>query len=260
MSYKCRTRDGINLASFVIAMAAALHAVPGLAQQIDCGREKGLKAIGGQAPAVLSFHNPSAQPRRLYWIDFQGQRKAYGIIAPGGDRKQSSSVGNHWVVTDEANQCVALFTVSTAANAFVIAPLPAASTAAPAPAVAAGLGITPAGFDSLFPAAGGAAGMPTSTMVSTADGPVMVMAFVPPAAGAGDPAQPTITRDALNALLFAPGDGCGAPMRLTVQSPLGPRLVSAVRPPRPGRCGFPAAQSPTPTQGAPSGGAGTTTK
>jgi von Hippel-Lindau disease tumor supressor len=120
--------------SFAIAiffvMAMVIRASPVSAQQIDCSVERGLTAVAGAAPVQLLLQNRATQPRRLYWIDFQGQRKFYGIVAPGEDRQQQSSAGNHWVVTDESDKCLAIFAASPTANTFDIGLSGASPTAA----------------------------------------------------------------------------------------------------------------------------------
>jgi hypothetical protein len=117
-----RRRESIGLAiALLFAMAVGMRAAPVSAQQVDCGVERGLTAIAGNPPVKLLFHNRSTEPRRLYWIDYQGQRKFYGIVAPGKDREQQSSVGNHWVVTDASDKCLAIFAASQTANTFDIA-------------------------------------------------------------------------------------------------------------------------------------------
>jgi hypothetical protein len=124
---------------FFLAFAAALvlRASPGMAQALDCSVEGSLKAIGGQPPVDLTFINTSAEPRHLYWIDYQGQRKPYAVIAPGSSHSQPSSIGNHWVVTDAADNCLAIFAVSADRAAFVIGGL----TVAQMPGAAAPNGV-----------------------------------------------------------------------------------------------------------------------
>jgi Caspase domain/VHL beta domain len=107
---------GLAIAVFFVVMRVS----PVLAQQMDCNVEHSLTAVAGAAPVKLSFRNNSAQPRRLYWIDYQGQRKFYGTVAPGKDREQQSSAGNHWVVTDESDKCLAIFAASMTATNFDI--------------------------------------------------------------------------------------------------------------------------------------------
>jgi hypothetical protein len=114
---------GARTAFFFLALGAALvlGVSPGLTQALDCSVEGSLKAVGGQAPVDLTFSNTSAEPRHLYWIDFQGQRKSYGVIAAGSSQRQPTSIGNHWVVTDAADNCLAILTASAAqAAAFVV--------------------------------------------------------------------------------------------------------------------------------------------
>src|ERR1700744_1690081 len=92
----------LSIGGLSIAMAVSMMCTsPVAAQKVECGAESGLTAVAHAAPMKLLFRNHSTQPRRLYWIDFEGLRKPYGVIAPGTDRAQPSSVGNHWVVTDE---------------------------------------------------------------------------------------------------------------------------------------------------------------
>jgi len=107
---------GLAIAFFFVVIGAS----PVFAQQMDCSVEHSLTAVAGAAPVKLSFRNNSTQPRRLYWIDFHGERKFYGILAPGKDREQQSSAGNHWVVTDESDKCLAIFAASMTATAFDI--------------------------------------------------------------------------------------------------------------------------------------------
>jgi len=104
-----------------------------MAQTLDCSVEGSLKAIAGQPPVEMSFSNSSAEPRNLYWIDYQGQRQSYGVIAPGNARGQPSSEGNHWVVTDAADNCLAIYTASAAQPDFDVGS-PVVATAAPAAA------------------------------------------------------------------------------------------------------------------------------
>ena len=108
-----RRRESIGLAiAFFFVAAIGTRASPASAQQTDCNAEGNLTAVAGNPPVKLFFQNSSNQPRRLYWIDFHGQRKFYGVVAPGKDREQQSSVGNHWIVTDDSDRCLAIFAAS----------------------------------------------------------------------------------------------------------------------------------------------------
>ena len=110
----------MKLAIAVLAAAMVMRGSPAAAQQMDCKVENTLTATAGAAPVKLLFQNSSTEPRRLYWIDYNGQRKFYGVVAPGKDRQQQSSVGNHWVVTDDTDKCLAIFAVSPAVTTFDI--------------------------------------------------------------------------------------------------------------------------------------------
>ena len=110
--------ESMRPAIAILAVAMVMRGAPAVAQQIDCKVENTLTAIAGAALVKLLFRNSSEQPRRLYWIDYNGQRKIYGIVAAGKDRQQQSSVGNHWVVTDDSDKCLAIFAASPEVTTF----------------------------------------------------------------------------------------------------------------------------------------------
>lgn len=103
--------------------AADAATAPIFAPPTTCSAETSLRAISGNPPIILLFANRSSEPRRIYWIDYNGKRKFYGIVAPGKDRRQKSSSGNHWVVTDESETCLGILAVSSTSNALDIGAL-----------------------------------------------------------------------------------------------------------------------------------------
>ena len=98
----------LALSTFLISAISA-----GTAKAEDCSNEKSLKSLPSSAASELSFQNRSADKRRIYWIDQEGDRKFYGIVEPGNAFRQSTSVGHAWVVTDDAEKCLYSF-VATA--------------------------------------------------------------------------------------------------------------------------------------------------
>jgi dipeptidyl-peptidase 4 len=49
---------------------------------------------------VIRFHNATAAPVDLFWVDESGARKAYGRIRPDQTREQHTYAGHVWLVTD----------------------------------------------------------------------------------------------------------------------------------------------------------------
>ncbi len=65
--------------------------------------EKGLASESSTMETTLTFTNKSGQPVRLYWMDFQGNRKLYGELPDGKSQEQKSFVQHAWLVTDKAD-------------------------------------------------------------------------------------------------------------------------------------------------------------
>ena len=112
----------------------------------DCSNEKSLKSAPTTKETELSFQNRSGEKRRVYWIDFEGGRKFYGIVDPGNVLKQPTLVDHAWVVTDDAEKCLYTFvssaeprTVDIGEAAAAVAPPPGAqqpiAQVAPPPAM-----------------------------------------------------------------------------------------------------------------------------
>ena len=78
----------------------------GAARADDCSSEKTLKSSASNAATSLSFQNKSAEKRRLYWMDQDGDRKFYGVVEPGNAFKQPTFAGHAWVVTDDVEKCL----------------------------------------------------------------------------------------------------------------------------------------------------------
>jgi hypothetical protein len=69
----------------------------------------------------IQFVNRSSRPVQLYWLDFQGQRKSYGIMAPGTAHQQHTFSSHPWVVVDDANKVRALVVARPEPGRVVIA-------------------------------------------------------------------------------------------------------------------------------------------
>jgi von Hippel-Lindau disease tumor supressor len=80
----------------------------------DCLHQTELKSPPGKVATEISFHNKSAEPRRLYWIDGNGKRKFFGAVAPGQTSQMSTFAGHVWVVTNTAEQCLSVVVASSA--------------------------------------------------------------------------------------------------------------------------------------------------
>jgi len=79
------------------------------AEALKCTKERDARSTEAKAATTIMFENNRASPVHLYWLDYGGQRKPYGEIAPGCQRVQQTFVTHPWIVTDETGRCLAVY-------------------------------------------------------------------------------------------------------------------------------------------------------
>ena len=62
---------------------------------------------GGET--AVRFHNTTAAPVELFWVDGDGERKSYGRVRPGQTTEQHTYAGHVWLVTDALGQALGFF-------------------------------------------------------------------------------------------------------------------------------------------------------
>lgn len=80
-----------------------------LAQQSP-SEEVHLRSLNSDTATTLQFVNKTAAPVKLYWLDYEGRRKPYGVIPPFGRQSQSTYVGHPFLLTDPFEHGLAIFT------------------------------------------------------------------------------------------------------------------------------------------------------
>lgn len=58
---------------------------------------------------VIRFHNTTAAPVELFWVDESGERKSYGRVRPGETVEQHTYTGHVWLVTDANGNSLGFF-------------------------------------------------------------------------------------------------------------------------------------------------------
>jgi eukaryotic-like serine/threonine-protein kinase len=48
----------------------------------------------------------------LFWLDFDGNRKLYVKLKPGGSQRMETYVGDYWLVADSSGSCIGVFGVT----------------------------------------------------------------------------------------------------------------------------------------------------
>jgi len=88
--------------------------VPTKTQVVDVeasppSRESSLKSLNADHATTLRLMNMTAQPVKVYWLDYQGSRKPYGQIAPYGRQLQNTYVSHPFLLTDNNEVGLAIF-------------------------------------------------------------------------------------------------------------------------------------------------------
>ena len=66
------------------------------------------KSVTGEF-IFVRFINNRDKPVKLFWIDYGGKPKLYGVIEPGDQRRQSTYEGAVWMLADQRNKPLGYF-------------------------------------------------------------------------------------------------------------------------------------------------------
>jgi len=80
----------------------------------------------------IVFVNNTSDDVELFWLDTDGNRRSYGRLRPGQERRQHTFEGHVWLLTDRIGTTVAVFEADADANRALIED-PSTATAAAAP-------------------------------------------------------------------------------------------------------------------------------
>lgn len=67
-----------------------------------------VRSLNSDVPAIITFHNTSAQVVKLYWLNFKGERVFYQNLQVGKLYQQETFLTHPWVVTDDKDNAWAL--------------------------------------------------------------------------------------------------------------------------------------------------------
>ena len=74
---------------------------PALAEKKHAAEEKGIKSTNGDVDASIKFVNKSAQTVKIYWLDYDGDRKLYQTLKDGEVYSQGTFLTHPWLITDD---------------------------------------------------------------------------------------------------------------------------------------------------------------
>jgi len=76
---------------------------PGLvrAEKKHEAEEKGVKSLNSDLSTSIAFTNKSGKTIKVYWLDFEGNRKLYQTLDDDESCEQQTYVSHPWVITDK---------------------------------------------------------------------------------------------------------------------------------------------------------------
>ena len=85
-----------------------------------CPQEGHIKSPSSFDKANITFDNQTPGDLKVYWIDFQGNRKFYSALKAHSKYDQATWVGHVWVVANAADQCIKLHSANAVQQVLVI--------------------------------------------------------------------------------------------------------------------------------------------
>jgi hypothetical protein len=73
---------------------------------VACSLEEKLNALSGEQRITIAFQNQTGADISLFFLDYNGHRKAYGTIENGRSRLQQTFITHPWVITDATGKCI----------------------------------------------------------------------------------------------------------------------------------------------------------
>ncbi len=76
---------------------------------LPASTENQLRSRTANTPATIIFHNKTGMTLRLFWVDYNGRRKQYGVVQPHGSETRATFASHPWLCVDDNNRDVGLF-------------------------------------------------------------------------------------------------------------------------------------------------------
>lgn len=95
------------LPRLIMLAGLCLAAMPALAQNNEaCGHEGQLRSLHSDRRTEIVLVNEGPRPFTLFWLDFQGRRRAYATVPPGGTHVQPTYATHPWILVGPAGNCL----------------------------------------------------------------------------------------------------------------------------------------------------------
>ncbi len=80
----------------------------GAAEKAGCAASGMLRSKESAQPARIVFRNATGEAVRMFWLDFQGNWRAYALVAAGGLQVQKTFLSHPWLLADTNGRCLAV--------------------------------------------------------------------------------------------------------------------------------------------------------
>jgi hypothetical protein len=85
-----------------------------------CAQEDFVRSAEGAVSSSITFVNATGGRLRTYWIDYDGRRKFYAEILPGGRHFQQTFLTHPWVITNSQEDCLGVYMPAPFPQHFVV--------------------------------------------------------------------------------------------------------------------------------------------
>jgi hypothetical protein len=105
-------------------VACTLSDQPGMGSCADlpaaqaCTHEPDFPSVSSQQATGMTFVNRSDQVIAIFWLDFQGSRRLYHSLPPGGRIAQDTFIGHNWLIAQSDGRCIGIFKATPESLAF----------------------------------------------------------------------------------------------------------------------------------------------
>jgi hypothetical protein len=89
-------------------IALASDPALGAAAKANCAPARAHRSRDSTTPARFVLRNTTSEPVQVVWLDFQGNRRAYARVEPGGLHIQKTFLLHPWLLADINGKCLAV--------------------------------------------------------------------------------------------------------------------------------------------------------
>lgn len=76
---------------------------------INCDEEPNLRSLGTRNPTTVIMRNSSAYVKKVFWLDFDGNRKLYATLESGQEFNVRTYISHPWIVTNARDECQGIY-------------------------------------------------------------------------------------------------------------------------------------------------------